>query len=124
MTVHPKRPTKKNMMGPRQPTSSGWSAQTARWSSRDALAGSADFFGINYYRRNLVRFSPRAPGLVTLLPGPGPLSDSGVEIYPAGFHAIDWSGRDDRGRPLSSGVYFAQLSAGGVNRADKMVLLK
>jgi len=49
------------------------------------LAGSADFFGINYYRRNIVRFSPRAPGLVELLQGPGPLSDSGVEIYPEGL---------------------------------------
>jgi beta-glucosidase len=49
------------------------------------LAGSADFFGINYYRRNLVRFAPSAPGLVTLLQGPGPLSDSGVEIYPEGL---------------------------------------
>jgi len=49
------------------------------------LAGSADFFGLNYYRRNLVRFSPKAPGLVTLLQGPGPLSDSGVEIYPEGL---------------------------------------
>ena len=50
-----------------------------------ALAGSADFFGINYYRRNIVRFSPEAPGLVELLQGPGPLSDSGVEIYPEGL---------------------------------------
>ncbi len=50
-----------------------------------ALAGSADFFGINYYRRNIVRFSPGAPGLVELLQGPGPLSDSGVEIYPEGL---------------------------------------
>ncbi len=49
------------------------------------LAGSADYFGINYYRRNLVRFTPSAPGLVTLLQGPGPLSDAGVEIYPEGL---------------------------------------
>jgi len=49
------------------------------------LAGSADFLGVNYYRRNMVRFTPRAPGLVTLLPGPGAKSDSGVEIYPEGL---------------------------------------
>ena len=49
------------------------------------LADSADFFGINYYRRNLVRFTPSAPGLVSLLQGPGVLSDSGVEIYPEGL---------------------------------------
>jgi len=49
------------------------------------LAGSADYLGLNYYRRNLVRFTPDAPGLVTILPGPGPLSDAGVEIYPEGL---------------------------------------
>jgi beta-glucosidase len=51
----------------------------------DDLAFSVDFFGLNYYRRNIVRFSPGAPGLVELLQGPGPLSDSGVEIYPEGL---------------------------------------
>ena len=49
------------------------------------LKGSADFFGINYYRRNMVRFTPSAPGLVTLQQGPGKLSDSGVEVYPEGL---------------------------------------
>lgn len=49
------------------------------------LKGSADYFGINYYRRNLVRFTPSAPGLVTLFQGPGRLSDSGVEVYPEGL---------------------------------------
>ncbi len=51
----------------------------------DALLGSADWVGINYYRRNLVRFDAGAPGLVELLPGPGPRSDSGIEIYPEGL---------------------------------------
>ena len=51
----------------------------------EGLAGSASYFGINYYRRNLVRFTPSAPGLVTLIQGPGKLSDSGVEIYPEGL---------------------------------------
>lgn len=50
-----------------------------------SLAGSADYFGINYYRRNRVWFTPGAPGLVRLEPGPGPRSDSGVEIYPEGL---------------------------------------
>jgi beta-glucosidase len=51
----------------------------------DGLAGSADWFGLNYYRRNVVRFSPGEPGLVELLQGPGPLSDAGVEVYPEGL---------------------------------------
>src|SRR3990170_2603638 len=38
------------------------------------LAGSADWIGINYYRRNTVRLAPGAPGMVALGPGPGPLS--------------------------------------------------
>jgi beta-glucosidase len=49
------------------------------------LKDSADYFGVNYYRRNLVRFSASAPGLVTLVQGPGKLSDSGVEVYPEGL---------------------------------------
>lgn len=51
----------------------------------EELLGSADWVGINYYRRNMVRFDGGAPGLVELSPGPGPLSDSGVEIYPEGL---------------------------------------
>jgi len=51
----------------------------------DGLAGSADWMGINYYRRNMVRMSPAAPGLVQLRPGPGQLTDTGVEIYPEGL---------------------------------------
>lgn len=51
----------------------------------ESLAGSADYFGINYYRRNRVWFTPGAPGLVRLEPGPGPRSDTGVEIYPEGL---------------------------------------
>jgi beta-glucosidase len=51
----------------------------------EGLAGSVDFLGLNYYRRNIVKFTPGAPGLVTILPGPGQLSDSGVEVYPEGL---------------------------------------
>ncbi len=51
----------------------------------ETLLGSADWVGINYYRRNLVRFDAGAPGLVELSPGPGPRSDSGVEIHPEGL---------------------------------------
>ena len=49
------------------------------------LVGTADFLGVNYYTRSLVRFSLRAPGLVARGPGPGPTSDLGWEIYPAGL---------------------------------------
>jgi len=46
------------------------------------LAGSADYFGANYYRRDKVRFSPSAPGFVALLPVTGPTSDLGWEVHP------------------------------------------
>jgi beta-glucosidase len=52
------------------------------------LKGTIDWIGINYYRRNLVRFKPGAPGMVDISAGPGTLSDAKVEIYPAGLLAL------------------------------------
>ncbi|MBI3790853.1 MAG: family 1 glycosylhydrolase [Gemmatimonadetes bacterium] len=52
------------------------------------LKGTIDWIGINYYRRNLVRFAPGAPGMVSIGNGPGPLSDAGVEIYPQGLLSL------------------------------------
>ena len=37
---------------------------------------------------------------------------------------IEWDGTDDRGRRVSSGVYFYRLTAGYYDRTRKMVLLK
>jgi len=42
----------------------------------------------------------------------------------AGTHSATWDGRDDRGRPLPSGVYFARLSAAGEVRGQQLILLK
>ena len=53
--------------------------------TRMLLVGSADYFGANYYRRDLIRFSPSAPGLIQILPGPGPRNDLGWEVYPEGL---------------------------------------
>ncbi len=52
------------------------------------LKGTIDWVGLNYYRRNLVRFKPSAPGMVDISAGPGTLSDAKVEIYPAGQLAL------------------------------------
>jgi hypothetical protein len=41
-----------------------------------------------------------------------------------GRHAVTWSGCDDRGREMPSGVYFARLEAGEETAVHKMVLLK
>ncbi len=52
------------------------------------LRGTIDWVGINYYRRNLVTFAPGSPGMVEIHPGPGMLSDAGIEIYPEGLLAL------------------------------------
>jgi len=49
------------------------------------LQGSADWFGVNYYRRDLVRFSPGTPGLLVVAPGPGLKNDLGWEVHPEGL---------------------------------------
>jgi parallel beta-helix repeat protein len=42
----------------------------------------------------------------------------------AGFHSVVWDGRDARGAPVASGVYFYRIVAGGFHADRKMVLLK
>jgi len=49
------------------------------------LAGSADWFGVNYYTRDRVRFSLAAPGRTARTPGPGARTDLGWEIHPEGL---------------------------------------
>jgi len=46
------------------------------------------------------------------------------EERPAGPQAVMWDGRDDRGRPAASGVYFVRLESGGQVRNGKMALIK
>jgi hypothetical protein len=43
---------------------------------------------------------------------------------PAGVYTATWNGRDDRGNPVSSGVFFYRMSAGGFEQTRRMVLLK
>lgn len=45
----------------------------------DGLAGSTDFFGLNYYFRYLVRLAPGTPEMVSMRPGPGLRSELGGE---------------------------------------------
>ncbi len=42
----------------------------------------------------------------------------------AGFHLVHWDGRDHRGLPVTSGIYFCQLQAGGARQTSKLVLLR
>ncbi|OPZ72608.1 MAG: flagellar basal body rod modification protein [Verrucomicrobia bacterium ADurb.Bin474] len=41
-----------------------------------------------------------------------------------GPHTVRWDGRDDRGDPVSSGVYLARLEAGKAVKTAKMLLMK
>ena len=45
-------------------------------------------------------------------------------VLNAGSQQVVWDGRDDAGRPLSSGVYFVKLATLGELRTRKLVLLK
>lgn len=42
----------------------------------------------------------------------------------AGYHKVQFNGRDDSGRMLTSGIYHIWVSAGGYNVMQKLVLLK
>jgi hypothetical protein len=43
---------------------------------------------------------------------------------PAGFFTVIWDGKDVRGMPVSSGVYFYRLKAGEFEKSLKMLLMK
>ena len=42
----------------------------------------------------------------------------------AGTYRLNWHGRDDQGRDLSSGTYLLVMRAGGIRQAGKMLLLR
>jgi hypothetical protein len=46
------------------------------------------------------------------------------ESKEAGAYSLEWNGRDNRGNPASSGVYFYRLIAGDFSDVRKMTLLK
>jgi len=45
-------------------------------------------------------------------------------VYGVGEHYVVWNGRDDIGRPVSSGVYFYRMLSGEYVAVKKMLLLK
>ena len=46
------------------------------------------------------------------------------ESYPAGRHAVVWSGRDDSGRAVASGAYISRLRADGEVSTGRLLLLR
>ncbi len=45
-------------------------------------------------------------------------------IQPAGHYSVRWDGRNEAGRPVSSGVYLFKLEAGAFSEARKALLLR
>jgi hypothetical protein len=46
------------------------------------------------------------------------------EVLPAGRHQLQWNGRDDRGKPVASGIYFYRLKVDRSFQTRKMHLLR
>jgi len=75
----------------------------ARWQKVPALVGSLDYFGINYYTRDRVRFALTCPGDLFMrrfhTPG-AEMSDGGYgEIYPEGLYRfLKWAAK--YGKPV------------------------
>jgi hypothetical protein len=49
---------------------------------------------------------------------------AGVIPPGGGFGSLAWDGRDDRGRLLADGVYFAKLTGPGIDDARQIILLR
>jgi len=46
------------------------------------------------------------------------------ETQPAGWHSVEWNGRDHSGQPVASGVYLCRMMSGTFADTKKLVLLK
>jgi hypothetical protein len=42
----------------------------------------------------------------------------------SGFNRIDWDGKNDNGKEISSGIYFCRIKTSGWSETNKMILLK
>jgi hypothetical protein len=47
-----------------------------------------------------------------------------ADVREAGRHQVTWDGRDEGGRNVAAGSYFARISAGDFSQIRKMVLLR
>jgi len=46
------------------------------------------------------------------------------DVQPSGSYTVRWDGTNDRGTPVSSGMYIYRLRAGSFVQSKKMMLLK
>ncbi|RKZ19024.1 hypothetical protein DRQ50_02935 [bacterium] len=71
-----------------------------------------------------------------VMPGEGPVTvtvydaagrrirDFGERVFAAGAGSVTWRGKDDRGRPMPSGIYFAKVRWDGGEEVTKLALVK
>lgn len=74
-----------------------------------------------------MRFALRSEGRarVTLYDASGRRVRGLVDgVLSGGSHAVRWDARDDRGRAVASGIYFARLEAGERRVDSKVVLIR
>ena len=75
-----------------------------------------------------IRFHLPEPGSVSLsihdINGRRVVSLLDERFRDAGQYTVTWTGCDDAGNRLASGVYFTRLTSGGVSAESKLVLLK
>jgi len=45
-------------------------------------------------------------------------------VQEAGYHSIEWDGRDDAGTVAVPGLYFSRLEAGGASDVRRVVRLR
>jgi len=74
------------------------------------------------YRISLERPEPVSLRIYNLLGQQVRTLSEGVQA--AGQHRIIWDGRDDAGRALSAGIYFARLQVGASGQTRKLVLVR
>lgn len=92
-----------------------------------SLLNSLDIFPNPFNASTVIRFSIPESGPVTLdvYNAAGQKVRSLMRgICPAGTHASVWDGRDDRGNPVSSGVYVTRLQVNAATVYGRMLFLK
>jgi hypothetical protein len=101
-------------------------------------AGPEERLAPESYRLEPFRPSPfvERTDVVFAVPAPSPVTISLHDVtgrrvrtlldrtVTAGEYRLSWDGRDDSGRPAAAGIYFARLTAPGVHRVERGVLLR